>query len=293
MSAKKPSVLLTGASSGIGRATALELCARGFRVFAGVRKPEDGEALVRDAKGALTPVAIDVTDAGSVRTLAERLGTELSDGGLDALVNNAGVSVSGPLELLPIELFERQMAVNVTGQLIVTQAFLPLLRRARGRIVFVGSYSGRFTLPLLGAYSASKHAIEAISNAFRQELRDAGVRVTVIEPGQFQSDIWKKADVQYDESLAAVPRIRELYATSLAALRAAPKFGARTSVPARFIARRIHGILTARWPRARYRIGIDAHFLITWFTLAPAWLADASVRLAMRVLARFETRRTR
>src|SRR5688572_20986954 len=149
-------VLVTGASTGIGHACAVDLDARGFSVFAAVRKPSDGDAL-RKVSARITPVLMDVTDYASVDSAARDLNDQLAERGLDGLVNNAGISVAGPLECLPMEAFDRQMRVNVSGQVAVTQAFLPLLRRARGRIVFMSSESGRVVLPLLGAYAASKH----------------------------------------------------------------------------------------------------------------------------------------
>jgi NAD(P)-dependent dehydrogenase (short-subunit alcohol dehydrogenase family) len=285
MSTSTKSVMITGASSGIGRATALQLAARGYRVFAGVRKPEDGQALQAAAQGKIEPVVIDVVDYESVSSAARLVATMLGADGLDALVNNAGISISGPLELLPMAMFDRQMQVNVSGQVAVTQAFLPLLRKARGRIVFIGSMAGRVTMPLLGAYSASKHAVEAVANAFRHELRSAGIKVSVLEPGSIKSEIWQKADAHHDELLAAVPRIRELYGAELGAMLSLPKQAARYAIPAERIARLVHRVLSTARPRARYLVGPDAHVMAPFFEWLPTWFTDFVVARSMRVLA--------
>ncbi|MGH7438162.1 MAG: SDR family NAD(P)-dependent oxidoreductase, partial [Polyangiaceae bacterium] len=206
------SVFITGASSGIGRDCALTLDRAGYRVFAGVRNERDAAALRSAASPKLTPVICDVTDYASVATAARQVRDLLAGEGLDGLVNNAGISVSGPLELMPMSRFELQMAVNVSGQVAVTQAFLPLLRQRRGRIVFMGSESGLATLPLLGAYSASKHALESVANVFRLELRGFGIRVALIEPGSIKTAIWGKAVDTGTRSLKEDPELRALYA---------------------------------------------------------------------------------
>jgi NAD(P)-dependent dehydrogenase (short-subunit alcohol dehydrogenase family) len=168
--ASQGAVVITGASTGIGRACALSLDALGFRVFAGVRKSDDGESLRRVASDRLTPVFIDVTDKQSIAAAAGSVSREVGTAGLVGLVNNAGVAVPGPLEYLPLEELRRQLEINLVGQLAVIQAFLPLLRKARGRIVNISSLAGKLTTPFNGAYSAAKHGIEAFSDALRMEL---------------------------------------------------------------------------------------------------------------------------
>ncbi len=183
-----PHVLVTGASSGIGRATALRLAASGYHVFAGVRKPADAAALAEAAAGELTPLLLDVTDAEQITAAVKTIEGHAGDAGLAGLVNNAGIGVFGPLELIPIEQFRRQLEVNVTGQLAVTQAVLPLLRRARGRIVMIGSIGTRFTPPFIGPLAASKSTLTTMSDALRQELAPWDIRVTVVEPGSIRSE---------------------------------------------------------------------------------------------------------
>jgi NAD(P)-dependent dehydrogenase (short-subunit alcohol dehydrogenase family) len=178
-------VLVTGASSGIGEATASHLASLGFRVFAGVRKDEDAERL----RERVTPVKLDVVDEESIAT-ARREVEEAAPDGLAGLVNNAGVSVSGPVEFIPLEELRRQLEVNVIGQVAVTQAFLPAIRRARGRIVNVSSVGGRVALPLMSPYNASKFALEAVSDSLRREVRQFGVHVAVVEPGAIRTRIW-------------------------------------------------------------------------------------------------------
>ncbi|PYR57414.1 MAG: short-chain dehydrogenase/reductase, partial [Acidobacteria bacterium] len=164
-------VLITGSSTGIGEACARRLDAAGWRVFAGVRREEDGQRLRAGMSSRLTPVLLEVTDAASMARAARTIGVEGADAGLDGLVNNAGIAVAGPLEYLPIADFRRQLEVNVVGPLAVTQALLPAIRARRGRIVLMGSIAGRMTVPFLGPYSASKFALEAMADALRVELQ--------------------------------------------------------------------------------------------------------------------------
>ncbi|MBN2158796.1 MAG: SDR family NAD(P)-dependent oxidoreductase, partial [Spirochaetes bacterium] len=175
------SVLVTGASTGIGWATSLELANRGWRVFSAVRKEADAKKLTEASAGKITPVLMDIVDYESVRRGAKDIEKMLGGAGLDGLFNNAGISVQGPLEIIPIELFEQQIRVNVFGHVFVTQTFLPLIRKAQGRIVFTSSESGRITLPLMAPYSSSKFALEAVASALRIELRPWKIRVSTVE----------------------------------------------------------------------------------------------------------------
>jgi NAD(P)-dependent dehydrogenase (short-subunit alcohol dehydrogenase family) len=190
-------VVVTGASSGIGEACARRLAGLGFTVFAGVRKPEDGERLAREIAG-VTPLRIDVIDADSIAAAAQSV-SEQTGGRLAGLVNNAGVAVPAPIEHQPIDDFRRQIEVNLIGQVAVTQAFLPQLRAARGRIVNVSSIGGKVAVPLLGAYAASKFGLEGFSDTLRRELRPWGIEVSVIEPGTIATPIWDKGVASGDE----------------------------------------------------------------------------------------------
>ena len=207
-----PSVLVTGAARGIGQATTLRLAAAGWDVIAGVRRADDGEPLEQTQPGRIRAVTLDVTNEGQVAALDAALPADL-----DAVVNNAGVFVGGPVEGLPLSELRRQLEVNVVGQAAVTQAVLPRLRASRGRVVFVSSVSGRVATPMFGAYNASKFALEGLADALRMELAPWGVRVALVEPAQTDTDLWRHADDDLNNAVAALsPQHRELYAKHIA-----------------------------------------------------------------------------
>jgi NAD(P)-dependent dehydrogenase (short-subunit alcohol dehydrogenase family) len=245
-------VVVTGASSGIGEACALRLVRTGWRVLAGVRTAADGERLREQG---LEPVMLDVTDAAAIAAAAERLG----DDAVDGLVNNAGIAVSMPLEFLPLDELRRQLEVNLVGQLAVTQAFLPQLRRSQGRIVNVGSIAGRSSLPFLGAYAASKHALEAVTDALRVELRPFGIEVAIVEPATIATPIWTKGGENVQRLLAGMPAdVLTLYGERMAAFRNAAAAAARRAEPAEEVAKVVEHALTAERPKTRYVVGRDA-----------------------------------
>lgn len=253
------SVLITGASTGIGRATALHLDERGWRVFAGVRKEEDASSLREAGSERLEPLMLDVTDADQISAAAQRIEVELGEAGLAGLVNNAGIAVPGPLETLPIEDFKRQIDVNLNAQVAVTQAMLPAIRIARGRIVFITSIGGLMAFPMFGAYHAAKFGLEAVGDVFRQELRPWGISVSIVEPGSIATPIWERGDAEVD---AIADRARDghtdLYGEAIAAYRkVARKTGAR-GIPPERVAKKIEHVLSARRPRTRYLVGADA-----------------------------------
>ena len=200
-------ILVTGASSGIGAATALRLDADGHHVFAGVEDVAD-TATLAGASGRLRVVVLDVTLTASIDAAVDEITSHLAGRGLDGLVNNAGVGFPGPLEVLALDDLRRQLEVNVIGQVATTQAMLPLLRRATGRIVFVGSVGGILASQFAGAYHASKFAIEAIGDVWRQELEPEGIAVILIEPSVISTPIWSKAIDHLDElEQSASPRM--------------------------------------------------------------------------------------
>jgi NAD(P)-dependent dehydrogenase (short-subunit alcohol dehydrogenase family) len=238
--------LVTGASSGIGAACARRLAAAGWRVFAGVRREGDAPANTRE-------ILLDVTSEGQIGAAAQQISE------LDALVNNAGIAIAMPLEFLPLDELRRQLEVNVVGQVAVTQAFLPQLRRSRGRIVFVGSIAGKSALPFLGPYAASKHALEAIADTLRVELRPFGVAVSLVEPGTIKTPIWAKSAELADSLVnGAPPELRGLYGDRISAFRrvAAERGASGASTDA--VARAVEEALTQRRPRTRRLIGRDA-----------------------------------
>jgi NAD(P)-dependent dehydrogenase (short-subunit alcohol dehydrogenase family) len=282
--------LVTGASTGIGRATALRLAASGWTVLAGLRDLEAGERLERDAPaagagGRVIALSLDVTDAAQMAgaaELVEREASATSGGGLDALVNNAGVGMSGPLELVSAEELRRLFEVNTFAQLAVTQAMLPMLRRGRGRIVFVSSVGGRVAMAYSGAYAASKHALEAFADALRVELRDAGVQVALVEPGSVATPIWGKAREEVERA-SIPPDLQAQYGHVPAAMGRVIEKTARRGVTPELVAETIERALRARRMRARYLVGVDARAMLVAKRLLPDRVFDAVARLALGV----------
>lgn len=279
-------VLVTGASTGIGRACALDLDRRGFRVFAGVRRELDADALRAAASDRLAPVFLDVTASDSIARAVAQVATAVGGTGLQGLVNNAGASFTGPLEFLDLESFRRHLEVNLVGQVAVTQAFLPAIREGRGRIVFMGSMGGYLALPFVGPYAASKHALEAVADALRRELIPWRIPVALVEPGAIRSEIWAKGSQEARQQIDALPeRGRRLYGEILEhVLKTSTDFAAGAIEPGE-VARVVHHALAARRPRTRYRVGRDARAarLVAWL-LPDRWI-DAGVARLFRLRA--------
>jgi NAD(P)-dependent dehydrogenase (short-subunit alcohol dehydrogenase family) len=274
------SVLITGASTGIGRATALRLDRAGWRVFAGVRRESDAESLRAAGSERLVPLILDVTDAGQIAAAAERIEAE-ANGRLDGLVNNAGVAIPGPLETLAIDDFRRQIEVNMTAHVAVTQAMLPAIRSARGRIVFISSIGGRVAFPLTGAYHAAKFGIEAVGDIFRQELRPWGIKVAIVEPGSIDTPIWERGERTADE--LATPEREALYGQVVERYRKVIKETAERGIPAEKVAETIEQALTASRPRSRYLVGIEAKVGARLRQLLPTPVFDRIVRRQMNL----------
>jgi NAD(P)-dependent dehydrogenase (short-subunit alcohol dehydrogenase family) len=273
--------LVTGASSGIGRATVRRLDAAGWKVFAGVRKEQDAEALRAESSERLEPLMLDVLDADAIAAAGERVGAE--PGGLDGLVDNAGTAVAGPLEALPIEDFRRQLELNLTAQLAVAQSMLPAIRTARGRVVLVSSMGGRVALPLTGAYHASKYGLEGLGDSLRQELAPWGIKVVLVEPGSIDTPIWSSGEEDADRIFdKASPRLRELYGGAVERYRQVVKDTAERGVPPEKVAARIEHALTTSRPRARYLVGMDAQVMARLKPLLPTPVFDALIARAMK-----------
>jgi NAD(P)-dependent dehydrogenase (short-subunit alcohol dehydrogenase family) len=272
-------VLLTGAGSGIGAQAALRLDRAGIKVFAAVHDLADGEILARQASPALRVHPVDVTDAASVRSLAEAVASELDGEPLTAVVNVAGQGIAGPLELLPIDSLRQQLEVNVIGSVAVTQSVLPLLRRGPGgRIVFVGSVGGLVSVQFAGAYHASKYAIEAIGDAWRQELAPDGISVSIVEPGPIATPLWAKA-VETLDRLPASERYAQRIDAFRESLRNASKNGASSAKVAAVIE---HAVTSAK-PKTRYPVGAAATVVPKIRRLVPDRLFD---KAAQRVTAK-------
>lgn len=254
-----PTVLITGASKGIGRATALHLDRQGFTVLAGVRSTADGDSLCKEASPRLQPIILDITNAAHIVQAAETVRKIVGDKGLDGLVNNAGIAVAAPLEFLPIDEFRHQIEVNLTSQLALTQALLPSIRLAKGRIINISSIGGRIASGMLGAYSASKFALEALTDVLRQELAPWGIHVVSVEPGGIATPIWDTSLATADRIMDQMPaQAQEYYANAIAGARNFAQKTAKTGLPPERVAVVIEQALSARTPRTRYLVGVDA-----------------------------------
>ncbi len=273
-----PTVVITGASTGIGRACALHLDREGWQVFAGVRSPAAADALRAAGSERLIPLSLDVTDPDAIAAMVEAVAREVGEAGLQGLVNNAGIAVGGVLEFMDLDAVRQMMEVNVVGALAVTQPLIPLLRRARGRIVMMSSIAGRSATPLVGAYAASKHALEALTDALRIELHPWGIQVSAVEPGNVTTPIWEKALAQAEEQLSRTPApIRRLYGPLLElGLRKIRRAAGGRGTPPEAVARVVHHALTAARPRTRYLVGRDA-VIQYWVERLPDRLRDRIV----------------
>lgn len=264
-------VVVTGSSSGIGRATALRLAAAGWHVYAGVRQRDDAPLAQT-----ITPLVLDVTNAEQIGVAVESVAGHVGGAGLNALVDNAGIGVAVPMELVALEALRWQLEVNVVGQVAVTQAFLPMLRQARGRVVIIGSIGDRFTPPFGGPLAASKAAIASIADAFRQELAPWDIDVVLLEPASIHTDAIDK--LQHDSASAADEFSldgRELYRdTYLGMVDAALKRERRGSPPD-VVAQKVQSVLTMSRPRARYLVGKDAQTLANLVRFLPTSALDA------------------
>ena len=262
--------LVTGASTGIGRACALHLAGLGFHVLAGVRD-------TADAPDGLEPLRLDVTSEPDIAAAAERVGDELG-----VLVNNAGIAISGPVEIVPVEEWRRVIEVNLLGQVAVTRALLPAILRARGRVVNMSSIGGRVANPLFGPYSASKFALEAVSDALRREVGPHGVRVVSVEPGGIATPIWGKGMDDARRLMGAMSEdAGRRYATLIPAVTKVVERLAREGLPPEAVAEVVGRAVTARRPRARYVVGREAKIQAIAARLLPDAAMDALIRRAL------------
>jgi len=263
-------VVISGASTGIGRATALHLRGLGFEVLAGVRREDD-------APDGTTAVILDVTDQAAIDALAARIG----DGPLAGLVNNAGIAVGGPVEYVPVDEWRRQFEVNFFGHVAMTRALIPALRAGRGRVVNVGSIGGRQALPFFGPYAASKFAIHGFSDSLRLELRDQGIHVALLEAGAIATEIWRKGDESFEEADAEIPaEMLARYRKGLDGARKGAQRAAHGAISPAKVAGVVEHALTARRPKARYLVGPGAHAQAT-IERMPAAFRDRLLRLVL------------
>lgn len=280
-------VLVTGASTGIGAACAVHLAGLGHRVFAGVRRSEDGEALRSRGHELITPLQLDVTKADQVQAAVATIDRAVGVGGLGALVNNAGIAITGPLEFIDVDRLRRQLEVNLTAQVAVTQACLPLIRRGAGRVVNMGSVSGVYTPPFFGPYAASKHALEAVTDALRQELAPWDIHVAIVEPGVIKTPIWEKGFAELADVEAELPEHgRALYAPFLHPARDAVMERAQGGIEPEAVAATVAHAIRSQKPKTRYLVGRDAHLNARLRRVLPDRWLDALVRRALGMPAR-------
>jgi NAD(P)-dependent dehydrogenase (short-subunit alcohol dehydrogenase family) len=269
-----PSVLVTGAGRGIGKSIVEHLASRGWDVVAGVRSERDADTVTALAPQRVSSVILDVTDAGHIARLEESLPERL-----DAVVNNAGIAVGGPVETLSPEDWREQLEINVIGQLAVTQAVLPRLRKSRGRVVFISSVNGRLAMSMIGAYCASKFALEAAADALRMELRPWHIGVVIVEPAQTDTDMWRTANDMVEKTEASLTtEHRDLYAKHIAGMKKMIPLSQKLAVPTEKVSAVVEEALTARRPRARYVVGAGPKMQVALMTNLPAWARDRVLR---------------
>ena len=269
-----PSVLVTGAGRGIGKSIVGHLASRGWDVVAGVRSERDAGVVTALSPQRISSVILDVTDAGHIAKLESSLPERL-----DAVVNNAGIVVSGPMETVSPEDWREQLEINVIGQLAVTQAVLPRLRKSRGRVVFISSVNGQLSMPLVGAYCASKFALEAAADALRMELRPWHIGVAIVEPAQTDTDMWHTADDMVDQVEAKLTaEQRDLYARQIAGFKKRIPLSQKLAVPAEKVSAVVEEALTARRPRARYVVGVGPKVQVALMTNLPTRMRDLALR---------------
>lgn len=267
-----PHVLVTGAARGIGKAMVDDLAAAGWNVIAGVRNERDAEAITQAHPDRITAITLDVANDEHIADLPDQLPPRL-----DAVVNNAGIVVGGPVESITPEQWRRQLEVNLIGQLAVTQAVLPRLRESRGRIVFISSINGQLSTPLSGAYSASKFALEAAADALRMELKPWHIPVVVVEPGPTDTGITNSMIADAEAIMS--PEQRSLYATHITGIHKAVGSLQRMAVPPEEVAAVVKRALTTRRPRARYVVGLGPTLQVAIAKSLPTSVRDRVLRL--------------
>jgi len=280
-------VLVTGASTGIGAACAVGCAQRGMIVVAGVRNLQAGEGLRAKAGASIIPVQLDVTDEDSIQKAGDFIRQMVGDVGLGGLINNAGISIGAPLEVIPLSELRKQFEVNVIGQIAVTQAVLPLLRQARGRIVNMGSIAGRGTIPMMGPYSASKFALEALTDALRMELYPWGIEVSIIEPGAIATPIWEKSLKTATEIEGQVGEEgKRRYGETARLVKETVNEAAQRAIPVDAVVEAVLHALTSARPKTRYLVGTDARlraFMVKWLPdRVQDWLLRKVLKLPPR-----------
>jgi NAD(P)-dependent dehydrogenase (short-subunit alcohol dehydrogenase family) len=275
---RKRSVVVTGASSGIGKATVLRLATNGWRVFAAVRKQQDAELLRSQSGDCVETVLLDVADEGSIRAAAEEVNSRLGNDGLDGLFNNAGIGAVSPIEYTKVDSIRRVYEVNLFGQISVIQAFLPLLRRAKGRIVNTGSVGDHLSPPFAGVLASSKAAFASVSSSLRMELRAQGIYVIVVEPGSINTPAVEKTLGGVEKQITSLPpEGARLYAAGIRRMAAVFAKNEKAGSSPDVVAQIVEKALNAEKPRTRYPAGKDSIMLITLARLLPEKLLDLAI----------------
>lgn len=261
----------------------MRMDAAGWLVFAGVRSDQDAQTLAAESSDRLCPVRLDITSSEQIDAVAERVSSVVGEVGLDGLVNNAGITIPCPLEVMPADDFKRLVAVNLTGQFATTQALLPQLRAAKGRIVFVSSISGRKAMPMLAAYSASKAGLNTVADGFRQELRRWKIGVSIVEPGSIETPIWDRGESEFEGALERSPVDAEhLYGKLIERFRGLADRALSMRIAPRHVVAAIEHALTDDRPRSRYLVGLDAKGQALAIRLVPDRVLDFAVGRYLR-----------
>lgn len=274
------SVVISGASSGIGEATAIYLDRLGYQVFAGVRRETDALSLVQKSSGTIIPIILDVTDEASITAAIDLVKMRSDSGGLTALINNAAIVIPSILEFMPIDEMKKEFEVNVFGLVALTKACIPLLRKAKGKVVNISSLSGKLSMPTIGTYSASKFAVEAISDALRLELKAWEIDVCIVQPGLIKTAVWEKSRGHGSRLWDSLPaEKKQLYATEFEIMYEYTKRSFQDGIPREKVAETIGKAVSAKRVKARYPVGIDTKIVVFLARFVPALLLDKIVTL--------------
>jgi NAD(P)-dependent dehydrogenase (short-subunit alcohol dehydrogenase family) len=286
---RKRSVVVIGASSGIGKATVLRLAANGWRVIAAVRRQQDAESLRSQSENRIETVLLDVADEDSIRAAAEEVNSRLGKDGLDALFNNAGIGDVSPIEYTSVDSIRRVYEVNLFGQISVIQAFLPLLRTAKGRIVNTGSVGDHLSPPFAGVLASSKAAFASVSSSLRLELRAQGVHVVIVEPGSINTSAVEKTLGSVEKQITSLPpEGARLYAAGLRRMAAAFTRNEKAGSSPDVVAQVVEKALNAKKPRTRYAAGKDSAKLITLARVLPEKLLDLAILKTFGLPTKFD-----
>ncbi|MBO9667127.1 MAG: SDR family oxidoreductase [Bdellovibrio sp.] len=276
-------VLITGASTGIGFETTRALLEDGYRVWAGVRKPEVLERLKQDFGDRLTILKLDVTNVDDIEAAFEAVQDQLKEKSEFIVINNAGIANGGPIEGLAIEEWRKVFEVNVFAMVEMTQKFLPILRRTKGRVINIGSISGRIASPFLGPYCASKFAVRSFSDSLRREVGYFGVRVSLIEPGPIRTEIWSKSIRRSDQVASTfTPDVQQAYGKLMESLREGVTKAAEDAAPVELVTKSILHAVESRFPRTNYLVGKNIQLQATLVQFLPASVMDTLVKAGLR-----------